>query len=355
MHHASSPLNNRTLGVGVAIAILSSFFGCHKDDNPVQAQTSAFVADFDSLWNRFDKDYSYFEYKHVDWHASYVSFRPSAQTASSMNDLVEVLQSMLSPLRDGHVWLIRPDSTLIRTYLPGYQVNYDSSLLAQFSATYGGHQMTSGWGSYWRIDSIPYIQLTTWYPPLVTISDFHTVLELYKNSPGLILDVRMNHGGSDLLAFEVAGRFTTAPVTARYYQIRNGPLHTDLTPMTPLIVNPSGSWQFQKPVVVLVGRGCASANEGFISAMREISTVTVVGDTTEGSDGNPEIRSLSNGWMYSVSTWIAYTADKKVIERNGIPPDIYVGASSSDFASRRDPVLEFGLQILRQKIAGNSN
>jgi C-terminal processing protease CtpA/Prc len=125
--------------------------------------------------------------------------------------------------------------------------------------------------------------------------------------------------------------------------------------MTPLIVNPSGSWQFQKPVVVLVGRGCASANEGFISAMREISTVTVVGDTTEGSDGNPEIRSLSNGWMYSVSTWIAYTADKKVIERNGIPPDIYVGASSSDFASRRDPVLEFGLQILRQKIAGNSN
>jgi C-terminal processing protease CtpA/Prc len=47
-----------------------------------------------------------------------------------------------------------------------------------------------------------------------------------------------------------------------------------------------------------------------------------------------------------MSRWIEYTPDNRVIEDHGIAPDILVSASANDFASGRDPVLEFALQRL---------
>jgi hypothetical protein len=47
-----------------------------------------------------------------------------------------------------------------------------------------------------------------------------------------------------------------------------------------------------------------------------------------------------------VSRWIEYTADNQVIEDNGIAPDVFVTATASDFASGRDPVLDWALNHL---------
>ena len=90
--------------------------------------------------------------------------------------------------------------------------------------------------------------------------------------------------------------------------------------------------------------------ESFISAMGEIPTVTVIGDTTGGSTGNPEFFPLRDGWSYAVPRWMAYTADLRVIEWNGIPPDILVPVTREDFAAGRDPVLEFALEWARQYV-----
>ena len=94
---------------------------------------------------------------------------------------------------------------------------------------------------------------------------------------------------------------------------------------------------------LLVGRGDASSSEGFISAMRELPNVRVLGDTTIGASGNPVRFDLGEGWQYSVPRWIAYTADRKVIEWNGIAPDEVVPWSADDFARKYDPVLERAL------------
>ena len=75
--------------------------------------------------------------------------------------------------------------------------------------------------------------------------------------------------------------------------------------------------------------------------MREIPHVTLVGDTTGGSSGNPHMFRLGNGWEYAVPRWINYTADMQVIEWNGIEPDIYVKTTEEDFLDGRDPVLDF--------------
>jgi C-terminal processing protease CtpA/Prc len=97
---------------------------------------------------------------------------------------------------------------------------------------------------------------------------------------------------------------------------------------------------------VLSGRAVYSSNESFISAMRELPNVTILGDTTGGATGNPAQHALGDGWQYSVSRWIEWTADRRVIEWNGIPPDVLVAWDMSAVQAGRDPVLEAAISRL---------
>jgi len=76
------------------------------------------LAQFDSLWNTFDQNYSYFDYKQVDWNAAKSSFRPRASQAVDQTTLNEVFKGMLATLHDQHVRLIAPSGTQIPTYEP---------------------------------------------------------------------------------------------------------------------------------------------------------------------------------------------------------------------------------------------
>jgi C-terminal processing protease CtpA/Prc len=79
--------------------------------------------------------------------------------------------------------------------------------------------------------------------------------------------------------------------------------------------------------------------------MRELPTVTILGDTTGGSSGNPRHHRLG-AWTYTVSRWIEWTADRRVIEWNGIPPDSVVRWDPNVVALGEDPVLAAALERL---------
>jgi C-terminal processing protease CtpA/Prc len=121
----------------------------------------------------------------------------------------------------------------------------------------------------------------------------------------------------------------------------------------PRVLAPRGQWSYTKPVYLLVGRGCFSSNETFVAAMSALPQVTVAGDTTGGGSGNPIEREIrvdgrNTGWRYSVPRWIERTADGKVIEWNGIAPDVHVSFAAAAVAGGVDPVLEWALARARQ-------
>ncbi len=330
---------------GVAlIAVSATVSGCGDAAGP---DGGGYAGRFDDLWRTFDQTYPYFEYKAIDWEAARTEFRPRAEAAGSQAELVAVVLEMLEPLRDLHVNLYRPRGAAIPTYAPAVERNWDRDTWLAYMADADWHTTGgSGWG-WGRFGDVGYILIGDWSGEHVQPTDVDVALDSLRNTRSIIFDVRTNPGGNSSIAYAVAGRFSATPWIGGYVQYRTGPRHGDLGPLMSEPIQPRGAWQYLKPVYLLVGRGDASSSEGFISAMRELPNVRVLGDTTIGASGNPALYEMGEGWRYSVSRWIAYTGDGEVIEWNGIPPDEVVPWSEDDFARDYDPVLERALAEAR--------
>jgi hypothetical protein len=301
-----------------------------------------FAAQFDSLWTTFDREYSYFDYKRIDWNALRDAYRPRAIAAADQLGFIGVIREMLGQLHDLHVVLRDPNGAVLATYDPHYFVNWDRSVWQQYIARANWTQGQSDWG-YGILDGVPYIYIGGWSASSIRTADFDAAFERFRSSPMLILDVRANGGGSSQLAFEIGGRFTPTSVVTGYTKARNGPSHGDFGPLMPNVLNPRGAWQYTGAVRLLIGRRCASSNESFIEALRQLRNVTLIGDRTAGASANPGTFPLANGWSYTVSRWIEYTADNQVIEDVGISPQVFVPAGPGDFMQGRDPVLDYAL------------
>lgn len=330
----------RLIPVLLSLAVLAGCVGGALP--PPTPAANDYTGQFDTLWANFDQRYSYFDQKHVDWAALRARYRPQAVAATNEAELVAVVQQMLANLHDEHVVLRDPSGRTVLTYAPQPAINWNEAVWQRYVRAAGWVQGATNWG-YAEFSGIPYLAIGSWDPKQVKLADLDRVLEKFRDAPGLIVDVRMNSGGDMQMAYDFAARFAAVARTAEYIQYRNGSLHNEVTDLVPKTVAPRGQWQFTRPVILLVGRGSASSNENFIAAMKELPNVITMGDVTAGTSGNPETFQLGAGWTYTVSRWIDYTAEKKLIEDNGIAPMIPVPAAAVDFARGRDPVLEAAL------------
>jgi hypothetical protein len=341
-----APIDRRAalalLGLSSLSALTASACGAESAPTAPTPPSSDFAAQFDGLWSTFDREYSYFAHKRIDWNALRTTFRPRAVAAGTQDQFIGVIRELLGHLRDQHVVLRAPSGAVLATYDPQAFVNWDRGVWLQYLARGAWTQGPGDWG-HGLLRDVPYIAIGGWNEASIRAADFDLALERFRNAPRLILDVRMNGGGNDQLAFEIAGRFAAAAVVTGFVRFRNGPAHTDFGPPTQRVLNPRGAWQYGGAVQVLIGRRCASSNESFIAAMRQLPHVVLAGDRTAGSSGNPGTFPLAGGWSYTVSRWMAFTADGQVIEDAGITPTVFVAASAADFAQGRDPVLEWAL------------
>lgn len=326
-----------------ALVVLAGCGGNGAPTSPTPVAPSADLAEqFDSLWRTFDRQYSYFQYKNIDWNALREQYRPRALAASDQQGLASVIREMLGTLHDLHVVIRTPSGGTIATYSPQRFVNWDRAVWQQYLARGSWTQAQADFG-YGRLNGVAYVAIGRWSSSGISISAFDDAMETMRNASALIIDVRMNPGGDDSLAYQVAGRFTTRSVRTGSYKFRNGPSHSDFDAPTIRTLSPRGSWQFTKPVFLLIGKACVSSNESFIEAMRQLPHVTLVGDQTGGASANPGTFPLFGGWTYTVSRWIEYTADGQVIEDVGIAPHVFIPASATDFVAGRDPVLDWAL------------
>jgi hypothetical protein len=307
--------------------------------------STAALAQFDLLWTTFDRHYAYFIHKGIDWDALRDQYRPRAEEARSQAALNAVLVEMLGKLRDSHVALFRADGTRLATHQPNAFVNWDAAVAQQYAARLNAVHITPDL-AYAKVNGGAYVSVTTWQAGRFTDADIEKLLDAVRDSTALILDLRMNTGGEEMLAGSLAGRLTAVTRIGDYVQLRNGPGRGDFTPLEARNVSPLGSWQYTRPILLLTGRRTGSTSESLAGFLRTLPNVITVGDTTAGSSGLPRAFALADGWSFTVSTRIEYTPERVVIEDNGIAPAVFVPAAQADFVAGMDPVLDYALARL---------
>lgn len=302
---------------------------------------------FEKYWYKFDRLYPYFDYKHVNWQAAYNHYRPLATKITSETQLVTLLMNMTRPLKDVHVWFKSPTGKYLTTYEPkrANEPNWNSRVINKYVpdlAHYGGE----AWGAG-HIGPFTYLLISDWMKTAVSLDVFESVLARNHASPGLIIDVRMNGGGDESLAYKIAGYFTDQPRLSEYYRYRNGPKPGDLGPPKPRYLKPAPIIPYHGPIMLLIGPDSFSSTENFIAAMQTLPNVTTIGATTGGASGCPETFALGHGWKYSVPVCYDMTSHHRVIEWNGIRPEVSVATTPADFKRGDDPVLDMALKLLK--------
>lgn len=323
------------------ITFLDSNAGFTQDKNDPELN-------FEYLWKTYDRNYALFEVKNIDWEALYNVYRPKVNQKTTDDELFDIMSDLLGHLNDNHVWL--RSKSLKRQYRSGLlgeikMVDPFSLLKEKYlNGNFRWHQC--GIFSGWLTDSIGYFHIQHFTDYDDCENEIDAIVQQFKDVKGMVVDVRENYGGDDILVKAIADRFADKK---RLYQtsfIRNGDNHNDFTPPIYWYVEPNGPEQFLKPVILLTNRFSLSGAENFALAMRTLPHVTVIGEATSGSPGLVYKDELPNGWTFKVVYGKYLDNNNFCWEGIGIPADIKVHLSNDDLINEQEKVLDLAIELI---------
>ena len=138
-----------------------------------------------------------------------------------------------------------------------------------------------------------------------------------KEISKLILDLRNNPGGLLNQAVEVADRFLNQENLIVYTKGRSDAQNMRFTSHDKVA-------GVSYPLIVLVNSGSASASEIVAGALQDLNRAIILGTPTFGKGSVQTIIPLSDGSALRLTTARYYTPSGRVIQENGIEPDIII-------------------------------
>jgi carboxyl-terminal processing protease len=180
--------------------------------------------------------------------------------------------------------------------------------------------------------------------------DIIAAIDRMKDTPGMVIDLRNNGGGSSAMTTALLNRFFSTPQQGMKQSTRTGrPIQlffVDTMKMQAELAG-SGSAAYTKPVVVLTNESSASASEIFAITMQENKRATLIGERTCGCLlAYLGMTDVPGGAQMAYSE-IGYTArNGSRIEGEGVKPDIEIKHSREDILLNRDRVLERAVAFL---------
>ncbi|MEL6162653.1 MAG: carboxyl-terminal processing protease CtpC [Cyanobacteria bacterium J06628_3] len=177
-----------------------------------------------------------------------------------------------------------------------------------------------------------------------------------KNVDGYILDLRNNPGGLLFSSIEIA-RMWLKDGTIVSTIDRKGLVEKEAA---------NGRSLTEKPLVVLVDKGSASASEILSGALQDNNRAVLVGSKTFGKGLVQSVRPLEDGSGVAVTIAKYVTPSGKDINKAGIKPDIKVELSDEQrqnlwlkerdkLATLQDPQFARAIEQLKKEIAGTGN
>ncbi|WJV44293.1 S41 family peptidase [Streptomyces flavofungini] len=330
------------------------------------------VATFDVFWQSYEENYPFFAAKGVDWHAMRDRYRTEVHAGTTPEELFTIFSRMLDPLEDMHSGVGYGDRYFNRgrpgTVPPGEELDArvkkfvlardlkgagNVQDFAKGRITYAdlpgdqGYLRISGFSGY-AGDGAPYAE---------QLAELDRALEAVftkdrtRKLRGLIIDLRINGGGSDALGIHLAGRLTDTGYVAYSKRARNDPADpTRHTRPQPVRVTPAAAPRYTGPVAVLTGGSTVSAGETFVQALIDRPGSAVrIGQPTQGVFSDVLPRRLP---IVGMGTWLPneefLTRSGTTFDGPGIPPHLTEPVfTDEEFEQNRDSAFDKALKVLR--------
>lgn len=304
---------------------------------------------FDALWQIIDQHYCFFAEKEIDWNEVYSRYSPRISDRMSPEELFSVCAEMLDELQDGHVNLSAPFNTsYYRKWWSDYPQNYDERLVQQYYFNFNYN--STGAIDYGILEeNIGYMR----YPSFeygIGEGNLDAVLNHVATCDGLIIDVRDNGGGNLTNVETLVARFINKRTLVGYISHKTGPGHDQFSEPRAFHYNPAtgGHLLWSKPVVVLTNRSTYSAANNFVSIMKLLPQVYIVGATTGGGSGLPFSSELPCGWAVRLSACSVLDATGASTEGGVDPTDgCAVDLDPVAALSGSDTMLDRAIDILK--------
>lgn len=174
--------------------------------------------------------------------------------------------------------------------------------------------------------------------------EFEDFLQKNRNKKGYIVDLRSNPGGLLSNAIYISSLFLPRGIIVSTVD-RDGYKETQKA---------SGSPITNKPLVVLINKGSASASEILSGALKDNKRAVLVGETSFGKGLVQEINKLPNNSGINITIQKYLTPNGTDINKKGIDPDIKVTLSDDDIINKDDKQLKKANEVLQELINNKS-
>ena len=323
---------------------------------------------FDVFWHTLDENYAFFSERNVDWDSIYKEYRPEISEKTTDKELYEMLINITDGLKDEHTTILAPEEVTesqedsIENNLGDHieESNIDMkaveiSILKKYVENpkiFGKDMKGKGlfnWGSI--NDNVGYLQVNNMlffadyvipdslngYDYLFAYLDqsnsnplyqehevegasklMDSIVDEFQDMEAIILDVRFNLGGYDVVSMEILSHFVKEKTLVFSKKARMG---NGFTKPQKIYVYPSESI-FDKPVFLLTSHQTSSAPESLAMGSMAVPSITRIGSNTMGILSDILEKKLPNGWDLYLSNEVFQNFKGDVAENIGIAADI---------------------------------
>lgn len=191
--------------------------------------------------------------------------------------------------------------------------------------------------------NIGYIQIVSFISSDMT-KEFVDALNKTQNCQGLIIDLRGNTGGLMPNAVIIADMFLTQGHIVSIVDRDKQKSDIDAQ-VKPYAIN--------KPVVLLIDEGTASASEILSGALKDNQKAILVGKRTYGKGMIQRIYPMPNETGMNLTIAKYLTPKGYDINKKGISPDYEVEYTNQDFLKDKDPQMDEAKRIIHKLIQNN--
>jgi len=303
------------------------------------------ISIYEEYWKIFNEKYAMFDFKNVDWKQEYKIYKSKINNSISEDSLFQVLGEMTLKLRDAHTSLNDYDTQRFAYYdnEKGYLKNLNQNIID--NVYMNNNVQTEGDGLQYKLfeNNIGYIEYRD-FDKKVTTKMMNNLLTYFKDTKGIILDVRGNGGGDPYYAYLIASHFADKETYIGFERFRTGPKPDNFSD-SKIYLKPSKGVNYTKNVMILTNRACFSATTTLIYYLNPFMHITFVGALTGGGSGSVADGRLANGWEYSLSSSEFIDWEGRHLD-DGFDPDIEINMDTLD--TSKDEIIERAiLEILK--------